>query len=94
MHPQIIQSEDLRQMLNEWWRLAWIISESFRQGNSPQNSYNDFCAVADAWASRFQDGLKGIPQPWVRDGIQAEMAVRDYIAGGNKLAPSRNVGEC
>jgi hypothetical protein len=71
-------------LLQEPWRLAWVIGNSFRPPprDGFPSTYADFTATAEAWATRIGTRpLKMLPAIWVRDGVQAEIAVRDYLRG-------------
>ena len=73
------------------WLLAWIIANSFCDGRVSMPCFEDFQARSEAWANRHNAASRklALPPPWERDGIQAEMAVRDYLKTG-QAAPPRN----
>jgi hypothetical protein len=61
----------------EKWRAAYIIAESFRPKNVPGCSFEEFSVSAEQWANRLEQGVQCVPSPSTRDGIQAEIALRE-----------------
>jgi hypothetical protein len=58
------------------WKAAWIISETLRRKDYAAPSFDDFARRADEWDNRDKLIKVGIPHPWERDGIEAELALR------------------
>jgi hypothetical protein len=73
----------LTDLFNEPWRIAWIISESYRQKDYHPMPFEVFVEVAERWTKGLAtewEGMKAfVPYTWVRDGIQAEQALLDWI---------------